>query len=91
MPRILTLANSVLSLAAFADETGLVKGLIPLNPTKWPAFSIMSGALEDPKISGEHLQWVQNVESAVEYISNLVNHRFQILIIKKFKNLLKDI
>lgn len=73
MPRILTLANSVLTMAAFAEEKGLVEGLIPLNPTKWPSFSIMSGALEDPRISGEHLQWVQNVESSVEYIANSHN------------------
>lgn len=73
MPRILTLANSVLTLAAFAEETGLAEGLVPVNPTKWPAFSIMSGALENPKISGEHLQWVQNLESCAEYIANSHN------------------
>jgi len=77
MPRILTLANSVLTLAAFAEETGLAEGLVPLNPTKWPAFSIMSGALENPKISGEHLQWVQNLESCAEYIANSHNETHQ--------------
>lgn len=78
MPGILTFANSVLTMATFAQQEGLVEGLVPLNPTKWPTFSVMAGALEDPKISGEHLQWVENIESSLEYIANSHNESHRI-------------
>lgn len=73
MPRILNTANSILTLATFAQEKGFIdgaKGLIPMNPTKLPIFGVMTDLLENQNISAEYLQWVQNMESSLEYISN---------------------
>lgn len=50
MPRILNIANSILRLATFAQEKGLIdgaKGLIPVNPTKLTIFGVMTGLLEN--------------------------------------------